>query len=157
MSLDDTLLACLALERQAYAIYGQWGGSVDPSSTLNELLSRLADQSDRHRASLWDLALRHHLTPPPRFELHLEPEEAGMELAKFTLRQAIAQLSALASELDGHYRGIVERIRNEDEAQLRQLLILAPEPRLETSFGIERREPQHGLMASEPRWRPGIV
>ncbi len=156
MSLDDALLACLALERQAYAIYGDWGRSVDPCSPLNELLSRLADQSDRHKASLWDLAMRHDLAPPPRVELDLGPGEAGIEAAKFTLRQAIVLLTSLAADLEGHYRSIVERIRNEDEAQLRQLLILSPEPRLGVSVG-ERRESLQGLATGEPRWRPGIV
>lgn len=153
MSLEDAMLSCLALERQAYAIYSHWGGTVGRDSTLNELLSRLADQTDRHRASLWDLAASHDLTPPPRFELELVPGEDPIEFAKFTLRQAIKALTALAGALDGHPRGIVERIRNEDEAQLWQLLILAPEPKLPAP---ERRPALQGLRASEPRWRPGI-
>lgn len=155
MSLDDVILGCLALERQAYAIYAHWSGAEGQDGTLVELLSRLADQSDRHRASLWDLALTHHLTPPPRFELELADRDGCVEFAKFTVRQAIAQLTTLAALLDGQERRIVERIRNEDEAQLWQLLILSPEPRL-TAAAPERSGALPGLTAPEPRWRPGI-
>ncbi|HEY9855909.1 MAG TPA: hypothetical protein V6D05_09250 [Stenomitos sp.] len=154
MGLDDDLLSCLALERQAHALYTQWGSSVGHGGTLTEMLSRLADQSDRHRASLWDLALRHDVTPPPRHELDLDPRGAYIEHAKATLRRAIAELSALAEDLEPYSRSLVERMRNEDEAQLRQLLILSPEPALSTTLGHERREPK--LHSSEPRWRPGM-
>lgn len=153
MALDDQLLTCLALERQAYALYCQWAASVGHDGRLSEMLSRLADQTDRHRASLWDLALAHDVTPPPRFELDLDPRGAYMEHAKATLRRAIAELSALAAELDPFGQDLVARMRNEDEAQLRQLLILAPEPAMSASART-RRGPT--LPSSEPRWRPGI-
>jgi len=154
MGLDDDLLTCLALERQAYALYTQWASSVGHDGTLSEMLSRLADQSDRHRASLWDLASAHDVTPPPRFELELDPRGAYVEHAKVTLRRAIAELNSLAEELEPYSRSLVDRMRNEDEAQLRQLLILSPEPGLSTAVGRERREPT--LHSREPRWRPGI-
>lgn len=154
MGLSDDLLTCLALERQAYALYGRWSGSVGRDSRLYEILSRLADQSDRHRASLWDLALRHDVTPPPRFELAGEADAPYVELLKFTLRRSIEALSSLAFDLDGYQRDLVERMRNEDAAQLRQLLILSPEPRL--TADREQRMPNLELLSSEPRWRPGI-
>lgn len=151
MGLEDDLLTCLALERQAYALYGRWAAMACADGALCELLGRLADQSDRHRASLWDLCVTHAVAPPPSFELVPAPATPPVEHAKATLRRAIAELTRLAAHLAPFERGLVERVRNEDAAQLRQLLILAPESARALAAG---REPT--LQSSEPRWRPGI-
>lgn len=156
MGLDADLLNCLALERQMFFLYGRWGASAGRDTMLTEILSRLADQSDRHRASLWDLALRHDLMPPPRFEPEAMARADYIDEAKLTLRRALEDLSALADALDGFERDQVQRIRNEDEAQLRQLLILAPEPRPAVAAGRERPGHERELFRGEPRWRPGI-
>lgn len=166
MALADDLLSCLALERRLYAILCRWSDSLDDASDVYELLGHLADEADRHRSRLYDVALALHLNPPPLPELELETTASLSDHAKTTLRELLSRLPHLEAELGEPYRSVVRSVREADGVQYQRLLAHYAEPRITMVPDFlpaeAPRSPLLGRMsngvsngvASEPRWRP---
>lgn len=166
MALADDLLSCLALERRLYAILCRWSDSLDGASDVYDLLGHLADEADRHRSRLYDVALALHLNPPPLPELELEPTASLPDHAKATLRELLSRLPRLEAALGEPHRGVVRAVHEADGVQYQRLVARYPEPRITIVpdlLPVEApRSPLLGRMsngvsngvASEPRWRP---